>query len=318
MELHSTASFNDARQRADIAHAKFGEELVKPDFDENDPHASDDEIAAFLNFILHPAATPSELQAKLSAAIFREVYMWADWPDFLAVVKADLARMQAVTTGPDVTAALLAWRAAYEPWVTCGPMDDDDPAYLKMNEDRSAAYHALLDARCTTPGDLLTKTYVNLLESVGHSLVGEASKNGNGNIFDVHIEQCDSHRDEDEAFQRAAYRDLDHCDLGANLLAYGLPYFSAQHWIARAEAVGLRPWCVTIEGRDRFGLGFDDSDLVPDAPGSERMRRERNRLRRILAFDADRAASIIAEIKVNHPRLVAKAFAIADKEPVPA
>src|SRR5690606_13003246 len=99
----------------------------------------------------------------------------------------------------------------------------------------------------------------------------------------------------------------DATDVGANLLAYGLPYFDAAKWLERADAIGLRVDLVQQQdGSWLFGQCMDLTD-EENRGNNPRIQREQNRLQRIIANDygGERRISLLCEeIRRNWPQLV--------------
>lgn len=152
---------------------------------------------------------------------------------------------------------------------------------------------------CTTAGDFIAKSYVNLVGLVGHTWFGDAKEQGWGNIWDANIANEDDERDDTCAFNRAAYFDIDHSDIGANLLAYGQPHFSAELWMERADAIGLQVRVVEFQGKRTLWQSMDI-----DAPHDSPAGREADRLRRLLAFDTLRSLDVMEEIERDWPQLI--------------
>lgn len=162
----------------------------------------------------------------------------------------------------------------------------------------ATAYSVLMDAPCGTPGDFMLKAYVNLLGHRGSTLHGEAKSDGTGNLWDIELGDIERPADQDGEYILAAYRDLDASDLGACLLAFGEICFCEIAWIDRVLAVGMVPWIVS----DALHLG-EPFDQPP-----ARIRRERDRLKRLFTFDPSRQRIVCSEIKRNWPQLITKAI----------
>lgn len=259
--------------------------------------ASDAEYKALEAMLAFPATTPTELQIKLQRIFDRDITGWASWEQIQPALLADLRRLQGHPVSRAIAIAFVRWRAIHEVW----HFDTDGD---QNSEAHSEAYHALMATPCTTAGDFMAKAYVNLLGEHGSTLRGTAKADMTGNMWDVDISQADDDREHGEVWQRAAYADLDGSDLGRNLLAYGLPHFSAELWMERADAVGMRVSLIVQEDGSRvFGISEDhDSEDVP-----EFVHRERSRLQGIWAFDRSRTAELCDEIIREWPQLAFRA-----------
>lgn len=298
MRYHFTLPYIQAKARAKVAWEAYEAAFDKDDSSPETSAASAAEYAAFEEFLCFPAVTPSEIREKLRRALDREVYLWSDGAGarIFEALQADLSQQQQHPASPEVGQLVEDWSKIYEEWHCLSDYDDDVSAAI--GERRTAAFRRLMSEPCTTPGDFIAKAYVNLIEGIGGTLYGAAKADLSGNIFDIDIATQTDQRDEQEVWHRAAYQDLDDCDVGRNLLAYGLPYFSAEKWMERADAVGLRVYA----NPDLTGFGYT---LAEDDAPVERIRRERQRLRSLLATDGlVRGCKIIDEIEREWPQLI--------------
>lgn len=303
MRFHYTKVFADKLNAVTVAHNDF---VTAFDRDSAGAETSDKlsaHTAAIADCLQHPAVTPTELRLKLCLYRDNNVADWSDRPaarDAFEAMINDTVTMQGHYPGPDMFAALLDWRNAEEIYQYTSDLESIDGEAVRTA--RSAAFRKVMATPCTTAGDFIAKTYVNLLGLVGHTWFGDYQDKGLGNIFDVNIANEDDERDDTSAFHRAAYFDIDYSDIGANLLAYGLPYFSAEHWMERADAVGLRVGIVAVEGRRTLWQSMDTSAEHGTPAG-----REVDRLRRIIAFDPIRTSDVMDEIERDWPQLIATA-----------
>lgn len=307
MRFHTTLPFSAKRRAASDAYAVFSTEFDRDDSSAATKRASLAEGKAIEEMLVHPALTPKEVQTKLELVFERDVLMWDFGPAAAAALVNDLQRLQGHPVSPMIAEALAAWRATHEAWSLAG--DDEDG----KGDAHSAAYHVLMETPCTTAGDFMAKAYVNLLGDNGSTLHGEAKADLTGNLFDIDIDQAVNMIDQGEVWQRAAYADLDASDLGANLLAYGLPHFSAEHWLERADAVGLQVSAIIHEDG---GRGFCQSFPIHDGPNSARIDREWDRLHRLAAFpEGNRVQALIAEIEAEWPQLVRRSSLPSPSKP---
>lgn len=312
MRFHSTIAFTEKLNAATLAHDECVAALAR---DDESPEASEKlsaHMASVVECLQHPAVTPTELRLKLHLYRDNNVGAWsAEARDAFEAMINDTVTLQGHKPGPDIYAALREWRAAEEAYQFCTDIESADGEAACAA--RSVAFRKVMGTPCTTAGDFIAKAYVNLLGLVGHTWFGENREAGWGNIFDVNIALEDDGQDDTCAFHRAAYFDIDHCDIGANLLAYGLPEFSAEQWMERADAVGLQVGVVSIEGKRTLWQAMDTP-----APHGAPADREVARLRRIIAFDPFRASEVMDEIEREWPQLVARPSAAAWLESVGA
>lgn len=327
MRFHITMPHSDAfkayEAAAELANAEFDKDLGRnPDY----PPLQTAETAALKTFMVDtPAVTPTELAQKIKAYHDREMYMWITGQEYLEAILTDCARMQGWPLSPRFLERWIAWRKLDEVL-----QSDLSPADEKFHSDlRAQAYCEIAMADCTTPGDFILKQYLRLHTTNGSTLYGEAKEDRTGNPWDIDI---DDHSDEarfETADKLGCYDDINHTDVGMNLLAYGLLYFDAEAWMKAANRTGLKvDLCIQRDGREgvsismlnRNHLGIqEDNDDTPQTPVSPRIKRERDRLRRILANvceqrapggGRDRYRAIGDEIRENWPELVWRAPAI--------
>ena len=297
MRFHTTTPFNHLLVAIHKAQADFETAFDEDPEGEQTKAGLQDHMTAVYECLQHPAVTPTELRLKLCLYRDNNVADWTDRPasrDAFEAMINDTVTLQGYYPGPDMFHALADWRQAYEPFQFIDTDSDDGE---RAARDRTCAFRALMDTYCTTPGDFIAKSYVNLLELLGHTFRGEPT----GNIFDPNIDREDDEIDDTCAFHRAAYFDIDHSDVGANLMAYGRPNFSAEHWMERADAIGLKVHVIAAsDDQQRMLWVATDIDAEPNTPPS----REANRLQRILAFDPVRRIEVVEEIQRDWPQLI--------------
>lgn len=294
MRFHCTGAMSRLSARVDETYAKFDREF---DID-HDSAATQAALSAYEkaieSLVTHPAITAGEIEQKIDALVLSKFHTWNDDTSqtTMQALHADAQRLKAVPVSPAMEDALAVWRAAHE-----------DMAFRRGDvlQNLPKATRALLGVPCTTPGDFMAKVYVNLIGELGTAAIDE----DRDNPFDIAIDEASGTGYLDEAWRRAAYDDLDHSDLGANLLAYGRPTFSPEDWIERAQVLGIGI-SVNVDDSGQRLLWIDEpaddeGELPPD----------RQRLERILAFDPDRRSLLIEEIFANYPSLVATVGAAA-------
>lgn len=331
MRFHMTMPFSTARKAyeaaADDANEEFDKDLGRtPEY----KALLDAETSALRAFMIEtPAATPTELADKIKLYSEREMAMWTGGEDYLNAILRDCATMQDWPLSPEFARQWAAWRKLGE--LLQGDLSaEDEKHYADL---QAQGYCQIAMANCTTPGDFILKQYMRLHTTNGSTFQGAAKDDGTGNAWDIDI---DDHSDEarfETADKLGCYDDINHTDIGMHLLAYGLPYFDAKAWMERADAVGLKvDLCVQRDGREGIHVGMldrrmigiqEDNDDTPETPIGEKVRRERDRLRRILAHPAaqrgpdggkDRIAAIADEIRENWPKLVWRAPDIIPQE----
>lgn len=299
MRFHSTAAFNDKVKATTAAHDECVAALNRDDDSDESADKLSAHMATVIECLQHPAVTPTELGLKLCLYRDNNVGYWsAEARDAFEALINDTVTLQAHYPGPEMFRALEDWRRAEEAYQYTADHESELGETARVA--RSGAFRAVMATPCTTAGDFIAKAYVNLVGLVGHTWFGEAKEQGWGNIWDANIALEDDERDDTCAFHRAAYFDIDHSDIGANLLAYGQPHFSAELWMERADALGLRVGLVNVKGGRTLWQSMD-TDAEHDSPAG----REVDRLRRILAFDAKvRTAEIMEEIERDWPQLI--------------
>lgn len=308
MRFHMHLAFSEA-QAAHAAALAVVRELDDAEVSPDDPklkEASEAEYAALDKLMLEtPAITPSEVAAKLALFHQRDMHLWEnEGGRYRDAISADLARMQGWPISPDVLARWTAWRDIDERYEAAAARSDEEGEALL--EERESIYAAFHNAPCVTPGDFIVKQYAHLHGTLGGTLHGAAKEDMTGNPHDIDIDG-DQYDGRFEAIEQpACYHDIDATDIGANLLAYGLPYFDAERWMERADAIGLQvDLTQQQDGRWMFGQRMDlrDEELGNDP----RIRREERRLRRLIANDhggPDRVRAVADEIRREWPQLV--------------
>ncbi len=300
MRFHSTAAFGEKVKAIKVALGEF-EVSFDRDAEGNDTaEMLKAHMASVIECLQHPAVTPTELGVKLSLYRDNNVADWADGPmsrDAFEAMINDTVTLQGHYPGPDMFAAFAEWRKVEEVF-QYAPDHESEEGGVSCRL-RSLAFRVLMSTECTTAGDFIVKSYVNLLGLVGHTWFGDAKESGLGNVWDINIANEDDPVDDTCAFHRAAYNDIDYTDIGANLLAYGLPVFSAEAWMERADAIGLRVGVVDFQGKRTFWQSMG-TDADPASPAG----REAYRLQRIMAFDTIRTAEVVQEIERDWPQLI--------------
>lgn len=301
MRFHTTKQFADLQAALKAADQAFEAEFDKDEESAATTAALDETHRALAFLAVSSATTPTEVRRKLEVFEEREAHKLKDpfRAELFAGLRVDLARLQGHPVGPALGPAFMRWRGLYEQAYYTARSDEDAD---RLCNERHAEFVALMAVPCTTPGDFFTKTYVNLLEHYGSTLVGPAREDLTGNGYDICLDEVQDPVEENAVWVRTAYSDLDATDIGANLLAYGMPCFSAEKWMERADAVDLGV-TVTIDAAGKRWLGISMNH--PDEPPAF-VRRERDRLQRLSAFydGENRVAAIVKEIEREWPQLI--------------
>lgn len=296
MRLHYTAAFEETRAelRAAIEHYRT--------FDDEGEGAEEREEAAGKR--LHAADeaffgadiyTASEVLAKFNLGVER-AYNSFELTAFYSedAIRLDLERLRRLEPSPAIYTMFMNFRRAAEAEQDAGAVDS-------AHEKRSKAYLTLVRAACTTPGDFILKQYLRLLEVNGGCLAGRWKEDLTANPWDVDISDDVDEGCHDTADKHATYADIDGTDIGANLLAYGLPHFDAEAWMEAADRIGLHvDVIVAADGKRTFGW----CEPLGDEALTERIKRERDRLIRIMNFEPGRIRDIADEIERDWPQLI--------------
>lgn len=179
---------------------------------------------------------------------------------------------------------------------------------LRLSNSVCDAAGVVFAAPCATAGDFIVKAYVNLLWHAGHTAGTHLGNGISGSPFDIDLVNIDSDSTVTDAYYGAVYDDLDHCDLGACLLATGSINFDARSWVERADTIGMPVSVIRkIDGSLSLSFGFIGVD-------DDRLRREESRLQRIMTFTPRGRWQSVAEFIVAHrPDLVFSAAVRADQ-----
>lgn len=317
MRFHTTIEHSELLtkwERAYATHDAFaeaGDDGTGFGGTEESDLASKAEYDSLDAFLRSPAITPTEMRQKIATMRKRgplhlDELCWNEEgiTAYLDRLEADLSQMQSWPVSPAVLAAWTEWRAHDERYAAAVDDEESDA----MLPERNRLYSELHQTACTTPGDFILKQYARLHGVIGSTLYGTAQKDGTGNLYDIDI---DAEIMEGGLFEKieypALYRDIDDTDVGANLLAYGLPYFDAKLWMQRAAAVGQGVSLVQQQhGGWSLGVHFVYPEEGEGKVPTPRIRRERDRLLRILNFQCgtDRHRAVGDEIRAHWPHLV--------------
>lgn len=330
MRFHMTMAFSTARKAYEEGASAACEEFDKDLGRTPEYKALHEAETSALNTLLidTPAATPTELAEKIKVYSDREMAMWNNGETYLNAILSDCARMQGWPLSAQFHDEWMAWRKLDE--ILQRDLEpNDEQLYSDMH---ARGYCHLAMAPCTTPGDLILKQYLRLLTKHGNTLHGDAKADGTGSQWDIDTEGREDEARFGTADKLGCYDDINNTDIGMHLLAYGLPYFDASEWMKAADRTGLKvDLCVQRDGSeglqismlDRSMLGIhEDNDDTPETPVSERVRRERSRLRSILAHASaqrspdggrERLGAIADEIRENWPHLIWRAPVAADQ-----
>ena len=302
MRFHTTLAFSEAREEYKAARHQYAT------FDDSDAAAeaqanarldrADEQLWGIA------AITPTEVAEKIRAAKERA---GDDFPieAFYSVERmlADLDCMQGWPLSPDFVMAWRAWRNITDELANVKSGEDED----RWTTVQAQLYAETVMRKCTTPDDFILKQYLRLHTTIGGTAYGEAKADMTGNPWDIDITKSHSKPRFECADELGCYDDIDATDIGANLLAYGLPYFDAEAWMERAVALGQGVSLVQ-QARGGWSLGIhlvypeEDEGQKPSA----RVQRERDRLIRILNFQGgiERHRALGDEIRRNWPQFI--------------
>lgn len=292
MRFHMTLPFAKAQKAHEIAYAgvAVAEDTLKPGTAEYEAvHTA--EYDALDVLMATDAVTPTEIIVKLEHFTNREMYCWKDCEQYLDKIKTDLRHMQGHPVSPAMRACWRVWRVHDMQYDAAARRSETEAD--AMRENRNKLYAEMAMMHCTTPGDFILKQYFRMLTTHGGQERFEQREDGTDNRWDISLDHADDQARFDRADNLGTYQDLDDCDIGRNLLAYGEPDFHPDLWCDAAKRVGLAVSVVS----DGLSLFVNEDEPF----SSERIKRERVRLRRILAFGMDRAAMIAEELKTNWP-----------------
>lgn len=262
--------------------------------------AQDNLDVAIAKFVAVPAYNGFEILLQLEAMLSHTDEWMANGGAFERSLTA-AARPQ---PSPTMERAFAVFRKAW--------LDQADYEGSDNTEERrlcNSVCHAatvVFEVPCATAGDFLVKAYINVLWHAGPTTGSYLRHGDSGNFFDVDLPEIETDSVIGDTYYRSVYDDLDHCDLGACLLATGHIDFDPKGWVERASAIGM-PLAVIIkgDGSKSLSFGFIDAD-------DDRLRREERRLQQILTFDhARRCRTLTAYIAENRPDLVLAAAAEA-------
>lgn len=280
MEIQLTASFASAMRNheaaLDLANAGGVEQAIQDFRDQA-------EYERLFRLMMRRAETPSEIKAKLDLVFDRELFDSRGWDLMRDAVDRDIMRLNRPEPSNDMRAAFERWRTAAK--ALCEAVGDaigDDRCHA-----RSIAFRQVLAQPCASAGDFMVKAYLELLTEAGGAV--------GGNDFDPDTEEFANAQDDGEAYKRSVYADLDGCDLGACLLAFGRIHFNARLWVERAGVIGMP---VVVQRSDAAEVAIQ----IMRAPQADpRIAREQERLIRLVEYDPRRVNQIVDLLDGNSP-----------------
>lgn len=238
MRLYLTPGFIEAKSAHQAAyaayHAYLDENEVGLEEELHGPHAQA-ESEALYTVLGYPATTSAEVGAKLSFMREREVETWTGYAEWMAQIERELIELQRPYVSPEMAEAFNRWRDAYE-----AHQEDCEGADLFGRH--SAAFVALMEQACFTPGDFIVKVYANQLGEHGSTYMGPGlNYNAPGAfMFELDDESVgNGNGTHDVAAAEAYARDIRECDLGRCLRALGRVDFEAEGWFAAVRRAGM-------------------------------------------------------------------------------
>ncbi|NVD43476.1 hypothetical protein [Qipengyuania atrilutea] len=305
MRFHYTGEFSAACEQYDKASEAYSTfDDTGDDAAEREKECGDALTLAEGPFFDAKAYTPFEVLKKLDRAAerARDDFDIRDYYS-LDAIRSDLDRLKRNEPSPSFALAFTLWRSAEQDHEDKCRNCDSESDISQASEDRAIKYRQLMQWPCATAGDFIAKQYVRLLGARGGCNSPEQCRNYTANPWDIDIEISEGEGAFDTIDKNTLYYDLDNCDVGMNLLAYGKLDFDAELWMEAADRLGQK---VALQQQKDgrwdfwFSLEYDDEDEV-----SPRINRERDRLHRLLAWPgAERHKLVADEMRREWPQLV--------------
>jgi hypothetical protein len=205
------------------------------DISEEAKAASAAEYAALDALLLRPAATALEIREKLEimrerGPLHPDNHCWHNLEEMLDRIQLDLTTIFRPNASPAMAMLFQEWAAArIANNAFDGGEGDADDGLVKAED---SAFESLITAPCTTPGDFIVKSYVDLIDSCGSPYESDWP-------FELNLEAgppLDGNHDK-LAFE-ARYRDIIETDLGRCMVALGRVDFDAEAWLKQAQREG--------------------------------------------------------------------------------
>lgn len=300
MRIQSTQTFTAALANYDRAAAIWqerGKWEADPNVTEGDIKRLETNMFSSTDSLLRTAATTSDdINRKLDVML---EHVDDDGRGFgWRMIERDINAMSRPDPGPDMGAAFAIWRTAWKDVALHDASDTYTDAEAQRHHDAMCgAIEAVFRVPCTTAGDFMVKAYVNLIWSAGHTNNLEGRKAGTGNTFDIDLMEIDSDSLLTDAYYRTVYDDLDHCDLGACLLSFGLIDFDPEQWFLAAARIGMSVRLIVNENGTQaiaFSLVASSDQLI------DRLQREQRRLQRILSWNHREREEMLAAYISEH------------------
>lgn len=308
MRYHFTKHFSECRNAYDAAlgHYRIFDDESEGAF-ERERQADATLDSADRVFFNCDAYTPHEIHLKIIHALERGRGL-GGIEDYYRIpaINADFERLKRMAPSSPIDDAFQAFREFEIEW-NCDPeaLDASEEA-LDRADQRISLYLAILDLPCTTPGDFILKQWLRLRSESGYTDTPSLQAEGTANLWDIQRDDDDGDGRLNIAERHSTYDDIDATDLGAHLLAYGKTDFDAGEWMEVAVRIGMHVSLILhgYKGKGQIGFGMD----LKHNDHSPRMRREQDRLLRIMAFDPDgkRLEQLHHEIKNNWPHLISQ------------
>ena len=300
MRIQSTQAFSAAYATYDRTSAAWrgrGEwEGDRRFTDEDVKHLETNMLSAADSLLRAAAITSADVIQKLDVML---EHVDDDGRSFgWRMIERDINLMNRPAPGPDMHAAFSLWRTAWREQAAYDASDlYSDAEANRLHAIMSGAMEAVFRVPCTTAGDFLVKAYVNLIWNAGHTNDRDSRKSGTGNTFDVNLLEIDSDSLITDGYYRTVYDDLDHSDLGACLLAFGLIDFDPEQWFLACERIGM---AVTLVVRENGTQAIAISMIDSTDQRHDRLQREQRRLQRILSRDHDNREQMLAAYITEH------------------
>lgn len=293
----TTARFTSLRAAHAAAyahHSKMEEE--HGDHSPEECAASDAEYAALDAMLLEPAQVPGEVAEKLRFMLDRDILnnAWGEKGEsFLATIQDDLLQLAHPRAGVGMAEAFSMWAGALLAFNACDELEDES-AYDLAGHELAEQSRRVLATPCRQPGDVLVKSYVNLLTTEGG--IRDAFP------FLIRHDPIEAGATLDNIGAYHMIEDLKETDIGQCMMALGRVDFDPQTWVWAATCCGLNV-SVTFQSTDGsrvFGWGTDCKSEDPADVTRCRL------LQRLIGgpLHDKRMTAVSDEIVANWPTLV--------------
>jgi len=258
--------------------------------------ASEAEYKALDALLLTPCRHPGDVAAKLDLVWQRDLHTCADFDRLRDSLKRDLAEI----ARPNASERMkVAWARFASARVAAQTFSGSDEDALPIDQGHMAAFDELLAVPCATPGDLLVKAYVGMLE-------GCLNLDAEPNL--LHFEISEHWREPDTNYlidraHAAMIDDIENCDLGRCMISLGSLDFEPRAWIAAAKRANVT-FGLIVRADGTRGFYFSEFGRNGDDPVG---RKREMRVRALINFNhEERYREVADEIEFSHPELITR------------